>query len=128
MAERSTDHLGRDAKDFAIEHAGYLADAVERILKADRSIFDADDWLTLNDRVYEFRKRAARAKAEADPPLAERALTMKCPVTGEQIPAVLVARWSPTLGHVYCPECSKAVRGSRVWHSVELAAEAEPHG
>jgi hypothetical protein len=56
-----TDHLGRDAKDFAIEHAGYLADAVERVLKVERSILDAEDWLDLNSRVYEFRKRAARA-------------------------------------------------------------------
>jgi hypothetical protein len=53
--------------------------------------------------------------------------TMKCPVTGAQIPAVIVARWSPTLGHVYCPECSKAMRGSPVWHLVDLVAEAEPH-
>jgi hypothetical protein len=60
--------------------------------------------------------------------MTERAVdTMKCPVTGERIPAVLVARWSETLGHVYCPVCSRKVRGSSVWHSVELVAEAEPH-
>jgi hypothetical protein len=58
----TTDHLGRTDKDFAIEHAGYLADAVERLLQADRSILDADEWLELNARIYEFRKRAARAK------------------------------------------------------------------
>lgn len=55
------DYLGRDEKDFAIEHAGYLADAVERFLHADRSIIDAEEWLVLNALVYEFRKRAKRA-------------------------------------------------------------------
>jgi hypothetical protein len=67
MTERSTDHLGRDAKDFAIEFGEYLADAVERLLNAERCILDSDEWLVLNTRVYEFRKRAARAKAEAEP-------------------------------------------------------------
>lgn len=56
-----TDHLGRDERDFAIEHAGYLADAVERMLHADRSIIDVEEWLQLNSLVYEFRKRAERA-------------------------------------------------------------------
>lgn len=60
--------------------------------------------------------------------MAEDHPTMECPITGEQIPAVLVARWSATLGHVYCPACSRQVRGSRVWHSMELVAEDEPHG
>jgi hypothetical protein len=50
--------------------------------------------------------------------------TMKCPVTGEQIPAVIVARWSPTLGHVYCPTCSS--KRGLVWHLVEIV-EAEQH-
>ncbi len=52
----------RDDKDFAIEHAGYLADMVERVLTAERSILDAEDWLNLNVCVYEFRKRVARVK------------------------------------------------------------------
>jgi hypothetical protein len=45
--------------------------------------------------------------------------TIECAVTGEQIPAVLVARWSATQGQVYCPVCSQRL-GERVWHSVEL--------
>ena len=45
--------------------------------------------------------------------------TLECAVTGEQIPAVLVAKWSATRGFVYCPACSKQ-RGRRIWHSVEL--------
>jgi hypothetical protein len=52
----------RTPKDYAIEHAGYLADAVERMLMAQRSIIDAGEWLELNALVYEFRKRAAKAK------------------------------------------------------------------
>jgi transcriptional regulator with XRE-family HTH domain len=55
-----TDHLGRDEKDFAIEHAGYLADSVERMLQAQRSIIDAEEWLELHSLAYEFRKRVAR--------------------------------------------------------------------
>jgi hypothetical protein len=46
--------------------------------------------------------------------------TVECAVTGEQIPAVLVARWSATVGHVYCPACSGR-RGERIWHEVELS-------
>jgi hypothetical protein len=45
--------------------------------------------------------------------------TIECAVTGERIPAVIVARWSATRGHVYCPACSKQ-RRECVWHSVEL--------
>jgi hypothetical protein len=59
------DHLGRDDKDFAIEHAGYLADAAERILQTDHYIIDAEDWLQLNSLIYEFRKRAAKVKVGA---------------------------------------------------------------
>jgi hypothetical protein len=55
-----TDHLSRNDKDFAIEHAGYLADSVERALKSNTLIMDAEDWLELHTRVYEFRKRAKR--------------------------------------------------------------------
>ncbi len=72
--------------------------------------------------------------------------TLECPITGEQIPAVLVGRWSATVGHVYCPVCSRRVEGSSVWHAVALVsdpmaatavpdlagtaavAETEPHG
>jgi len=53
----------RDEKDFAIEHAGYLADAVEKLLRVDR--WDAEEWRGLNALVNEFRKRASRA---ATPP------------------------------------------------------------
>ncbi len=45
--------------------------------------------------------------------------TLECAVTGEQIPAVLVARLSQTSGFVYCPACS-GKRGERIWHQVEL--------
>jgi transcriptional regulator with XRE-family HTH domain len=55
----TTDHLGRDEKDFAIEHAGYLADSVEKLLSVDKRIA-AFQWLELNKRLYEFRKRRAR--------------------------------------------------------------------
>jgi hypothetical protein len=47
--------------------------------------------------------------------------TIECPITGEQIPVVLVARWSPTIGHVYCPVCS-ARRRERIWHQVDLTS------
>jgi hypothetical protein len=63
----TTDHLNRDEKDFAIEHAGYLADTVERVLRAENSILDAEEWLDLNTRVYEFRKRAARVASPPQP-------------------------------------------------------------
>jgi hypothetical protein len=56
-------HDQRSAKDFAILHAGYLADSVEHALKSNTLIMDADDWVELNTRVYEFRKRAMRATA-----------------------------------------------------------------
>ncbi len=45
--------------------------------------------------------------------------TLECAVTGEQIPAVLVARLSQTRGFVYCPVCS-GKRGERIWHQVDL--------
>ncbi len=45
--------------------------------------------------------------------------TFECAVTGEQIPAVVVARLSPTIGFVYCPACS-GKRGERLWHQVDL--------
>jgi nucleoside 2-deoxyribosyltransferase len=54
----------RTPKDYAIEHAGYLADAVEYALKSQTLVMDADDWLALNSRVYEFRKRDAKAKRD----------------------------------------------------------------
>ncbi len=43
--------------------------------------------------------------------------TIECAVTGEQIPAVLVARLTKTSGFVYCPACSG---NKRVWHQVDL--------
>jgi len=45
----------------AIQHAGCLASAVERLLRADRSILDAEEWLNLHRLLHEFRKRERRA-------------------------------------------------------------------
>jgi hypothetical protein len=64
-----TDHLGRDDKDFAIEFGEYLAHAAELFMTA----IDTDDlnvsgdtfrdhYRALSSAIYEFRKRAARAK------------------------------------------------------------------
>jgi len=71
--ERQTgDHLGRTDKDFAIEFGGYLANEAERFMQhhnervyategeADEG---ADRWKALRSAIYEFRKRAKRAKA-----------------------------------------------------------------
>lgn len=50
--------------------------------------------------------------------------TIQCAVTGEEIPAVLMARWSKTLGYVRCPVCSRGKKAAQaVWHAVELLAE-----
>lgn len=67
----STDHLGRDAKDFAIEFGEYLAAAASRFQDVIQDVMQApdSDHDTINDAsralsyaVYEFRKRAERAK------------------------------------------------------------------
>jgi hypothetical protein len=57
-----SDHLGRDAKDFAIERAGNLANAVERLLESNRSRLDAKEWSELSRLLYEFRQRVAKIK------------------------------------------------------------------
>jgi hypothetical protein len=73
-----TDHLGRDAKDFAIEFGEYLANAAEGFLVVINKLRPSpvmlrddevrDHWRGLESAVYEFRKRAARAKvAEVEP-------------------------------------------------------------
>jgi hypothetical protein len=63
---------GRSDKDFAIEHAGYLADSAERLIALinqtpagdDMSGVDAQDSLrALRSAIHEFRKRAAKVKA-----------------------------------------------------------------
>jgi hypothetical protein len=66
---QTTDHLGRDAKDFAIEFGEYLAKAAEHfqeMLQAEpvgehdySALHDA--WRGLHSAIYEFRKRAAIA-------------------------------------------------------------------
>lgn len=65
------DHLGRDTKDFAIEFAGYLANAAEQYQDAVQAYLRGDDgadelmgerWRKLDSAVYEFRKRAERTK------------------------------------------------------------------
>lgn len=71
--ERPTDdHLGRTDKDFAIEFGGYLANEVERFMRHHNSqgnltAAEADEgverWNALRSAIYEFRKRAERAKA-----------------------------------------------------------------
>lgn len=76
-----SDHLGRDDKDFAIEFGEYLATAADDFLVAlnhrdaalrlsdfgaEQAADEAltDHWRALQDAVYEFRKRAARAGHE----------------------------------------------------------------
>ena len=57
-----TDHLGRDAKDFAIEFGGYLADAVEGFLEAcwqGKETIDPEIHRALQSAAYEFRKRVS---------------------------------------------------------------------
>lgn len=59
------DHLGRDAKDFAIEFAEYMAKDAERLR---RSIRQDDPEVcelstAVRSSIYEFRKRAAKAGA-----------------------------------------------------------------
>jgi hypothetical protein len=71
--ERPTDdHMGRTDKDFAIEFGGYLANEAERFMRhhnektyatsaeADEGV---DRWNALKSAIYEFRKRAERARA-----------------------------------------------------------------
>lgn len=67
---QTTDHLDRDAKDFAIEFGGYLATAAERFMdevnrsqeSGDHEI-DGEIWCGLQIAIHQFRKRAERAKA-----------------------------------------------------------------
>jgi hypothetical protein len=49
---------------------------------------------------------------------AEAVDTIECPETGQQIPAVVVAKLGTT-GWVHCPLCT-AYRRDRAWHRVEL--------
>ncbi len=78
----SKDHLGRDAKDFAIEFGEYLATAAELFvdgmaveIAAIKSLIVSGDYpdgynpdaigdinRALQSAIYEFRKRAAKAK------------------------------------------------------------------
>jgi hypothetical protein len=69
MNDDHTDHLGRDAKDFAIEFGEYLAKAAEHFqdilqteLKGEHD-YNAlhDAWGGLDSAIYEFRKRAVMA-------------------------------------------------------------------
>jgi hypothetical protein len=58
----TTDHLRRDDKDFAVEFGGYLADTAERFLNTVNSPTGIADGRALASAIYEFRKRAAKAK------------------------------------------------------------------
>lgn len=65
----TADHLGRTDKDFVIEFGEYLAQSAELFLTAvdmDDLDVDGDGFLdhyrALESAIYEFRKRAARAK------------------------------------------------------------------
>lgn len=56
----------RDAKDYAIEFGGYLAEAARNFQVAINSgDMDqrSDSWKALNSAIYEFEKRANRARA-----------------------------------------------------------------
>lgn len=63
-----SDHLGRDAKDFAIEFGEYMAKAAERFQDIMQSELAgrhdeelrAERWRALDSAIYEFRKRVAR--------------------------------------------------------------------
>lgn len=59
---QTTDHLGRDDKDFAIEFGEYMASAALRYMVAvDGGSVATEEWRALNSAIYEFRKRAKRA-------------------------------------------------------------------
>lgn len=70
-----SDHLGRDAKDFAIEFGEYLAKAAERfqdVMQAELAgehdqVLMAERWRALDSTIYEFRKRAKAALNAASP-------------------------------------------------------------
>lgn len=62
----------RDARDYAIEFGGYLANTAERFMQHHNSkeyVTEAeadlglDVWRELQSAIYEFRKRAERAKS-----------------------------------------------------------------
>jgi hypothetical protein len=63
----------RTAKDYAIEHGGYLADAAEAYMQAinkysageEDSDYLTDHWRALQNAIGEFRKRAIRAISES---------------------------------------------------------------
>lgn len=69
---KTTDHLARSDKDFAIEFGGYLANEAELFMqhyneKSYTTSAEADEgvdrWNALQSAIYEFRKRAKRATA-----------------------------------------------------------------
>ena len=60
-----TPMLARTSKDYAIEFAGYMAKAADDYLM---NPFDRDCARALWRAVYEFRKRADRAKSEDQTP------------------------------------------------------------
>lgn len=59
----------RTPRDYAIEHAEYMAQAAEKLLGLASFEQDSDYVIdarnTLRDRIYEFRKRAERASRES---------------------------------------------------------------
>lgn len=59
--------IERTPKDYAIEFGEYLAQAAERFIMAEmnctaQSEIDPEYWSDLECAIYEFRKRAKRAK------------------------------------------------------------------
>jgi hypothetical protein len=73
--DKTTDHLGRSDKDFAIEFGGYLANSSDRFLDAVQGYLRGDEggddllaerWKALDSAIYEFRKRAKKAGATND--------------------------------------------------------------
>ncbi len=71
--ERPThDHLCRTDKDFAIEFGEYLATAADRMIaelrreSQERDGVNTDVFRGLQDAIYEFRKRAAKAREISD--------------------------------------------------------------
>lgn len=68
-APQTTDHIGRDAKDFAIEFGVRLANAADRMMNElrreaqEHDGVNVDVWRGLEDAIHEFRKRATRVAA-----------------------------------------------------------------
>lgn len=124
----------RTPQDFAIEHAEYMAVAAEQLIAADNLLcvegtsLDVIDQhseasRTLENRIYEFRKRADRAKRPAMETSGER---MSCGVhdtifdSDKGCPGCEAAKGCshrevrPASNGMYCPDCGLTLRREEV--------------